>query len=144
MFGQGAIRSHSYLLKEIRAVGNADPSRALANFDQVLWRHVGHVAGPGIRAFWRSWTGGIFAPAPKAGGARCFYRQLSRYFAAFALTSDVAFLTLGGELKRRELLSARLGDILSEIHLLAAALTRTVLTNVRGYATLPARLGSRH
>lgn len=124
VFGQGAIRSHPYLLQEIRAVGDTNKDRALANFDQVLWRHVGHFARNAIRAFWRSWTGGLFAPAPDAGRARRFYRQLSRYSAAFALTSDVAFLTLGGELKRRELLSARLGDILSELYLLAAALKR--------------------
>lgn len=124
VFGQGAIRSHPYLLEEIRAVGDANESRALANFDKVLWRHVGHLARTAVRAFFRSWTGGLFAPAPKAGRAKRFYRQLSRYSAAFALTSDVAFLTLGGELKRRELLSARLGDILSEMYLLASALKR--------------------
>lgn len=124
VFGQGAIRAHPYLLKEIRAVGDEDRGRALATLDDVLWRHVGHFVRTAVRAFWRSWTGGLFAPAPDAGRARRFYRQVSRYSAAFALVSDVAFLTLGGALKRRELLSARLGDILSELYLLTAALKR--------------------
>ena len=124
VFGQGAIRSHPYLLEEIRAVGDADGRRALDTFDGVLWRHVGHLLRTAMRTFARSWTGGMFAPAPDAGRARRFYRQMSRYSAAFAFTSDIAFLTLGGELKRRELLSARLGDILSELYLLAAALKR--------------------
>ncbi|MGF7150033.1 acyl-CoA dehydrogenase [Sphingomonas zeicaulis] len=124
VFGQGAIRSHPYLLREIRAVGDSDQGRALVAFDDALWRHVGHFVRTAVRAFWRNWTGGLLAPAPDAGRARRFYRQMSRYSAAFALVSDIAFLTLGGALKRRELLSARLGDILSELYLLAAALKR--------------------
>ena len=66
----------------------------------------------------------MFAPAPEAGAATGYYRQLSRYSAAFALCSDMALLTLGGALKRKEMLSARLGDILSELYLLSAALKR--------------------
>lgn len=124
VFGQGAIRSHPYLLDEIRAVGDANRELALANFDQVLWKHVGHALKTAIRAFVRNWSGGLFAPAPKAGKATRYYRQMSRYAAAFAFMSDIAFLTLGGELKRRELLSARLGDVLSELYLLSAALKR--------------------
>lgn len=124
VFGQGAIRSHPYLLNEIRAVGNPDHAQALAQFDTVLWKHVGHALKTAIRTFARSWSGGLFAPAPRAGRATRYYRQMSRYAAAFAFISDIAFLTLGGELKRRELLSSRLGDILSELYLLSAALKR--------------------
>jgi acyl-CoA dehydrogenase len=124
VFGQGAIRSHPYLLDEVRALGEPDRALALRDFDAVLWKHVGHALKTAIRSFARTWTAGIFAPAPRAGKATRFYRQMSRYAAAFAFTSDVAFLTLGGELKRRELLSARLGDILSELYLLVGALKR--------------------
>ncbi|WP_454886523.1 acyl-CoA dehydrogenase [Sphingomonas oryzagri] len=124
VFGQGAIRSHPYLLDEVRAIGEEDRALALTEFDAVLWKHVAHALKTAIRAAVRSWTGGAFAPAPEAGRAKRFYRQLSRYSAAFAFCSDIAFLSLGGELKRRELLSARLGDILSELYLLSAALKR--------------------
>ncbi len=125
VFGQGAIRAHPYLLAEIQALGDEDRTRALAAFDKVLWRHVGHFARTAGRALLRGWSGGALAAAPKdAGRAKSFYRQLSRYSAAFALTADAAFLSLGGALKRRELLSARLGDILSDLYLLAAALKR--------------------
>jgi acyl-CoA dehydrogenase len=124
VFGQGAIRSHPYLLDEVRAIGESDRALALGEFDAVLWKHVGHALKTAIRTFSRSWTGGMFAPAPDAGKAKRFYRQMSRYSAAFAFVSDIAFLSLGGELKRRELLSARLGDVLSELYLLAGALKR--------------------
>jgi acyl-CoA dehydrogenase len=123
-FGQGAIRCHPYLLKEMLALEDADRSRGLEAFDAAFWGHVRHSSVNALRAWGRAWTGGLFAPAPAAGAARKFYRQLGRYAAAFALAVDVALLTLGGGLKRREMLSARFGDILSELYLSSAALKR--------------------
>jgi acyl-CoA dehydrogenase len=124
VFGQGAIRAHPYMLSEILAIGDEDRAQGLADFDAVFWKHVAHAIRTGLRAWGRSWTGGAFAPAPDAGRATRFYRQMGRYSAAFALTSDIALLTLGGELKRREMLSGRLGDILSELYFLSGALKR--------------------
>jgi acyl-CoA dehydrogenase len=124
VFGQGAIRAHPFLLEEMNALAEDDRERGLDAFDFVLWKHVGHVFKTLFRAFGRSWTFGLFAPAPDAGDATRFYRKLSRYSAAFALCADMALLTLGGALKRKEMLSARFGDILSELYLLSAALKR--------------------
>jgi acyl-CoA dehydrogenase len=124
VFGQGATRAHPYLLEEINAIGNPDQTQGLADFDKYFWKHVGHAIVNFFRAWGRSWTGGMFASAPEAGAATGYYRQLSRYSTAFALCADMALLTLGGALKRREMLSARFGDILSELYLLSAALKR--------------------
>ncbi|MFZ5717616.1 MAG: acyl-CoA dehydrogenase [Bradyrhizobium sp.] len=124
VFGQGAIRAHPYLLDEMNALADSDRERGLGAFDKAFWKHVGHSFQTLFRAFGRSWTFGVFAPAPDAGDATPFYRQLSRYSAAFALCADMALLTLGGALKRKEMLSARFGDILSELYLLSAALKR--------------------
>ena len=124
VFGQGAIRAHPYLLEEMNALGIPDKEKALDAFDTAFWKHVGHSAANLLRAWGRSWTGGLFAPAPSAGQATRYYRQLSRYSSAFALCADMALLTLGGALKRKEMLSARFGDILSELYLLSAALKR--------------------
>ncbi len=124
IFGQGATRAHPYLLKEINAIGNPDQTKGLEDFDNAFWKHVGHAVTNLFRAWGRSWTGGLFAPAPDAGAATGYYRQLSRYSTAFALCADMALLTLGGALKRKEMLSARFGDILSELYLLSAALKR--------------------
>src|SRR6478752_2638228 len=124
VFGQGAIRAHPYLLEEMNALGEQDRATGLDAFDKALWRHVGHSFTTMFRAWGRSWSGGMFAPAPDAGDATRFYRQLSRYSSAFALCADMALLTLGGALKRKEMLSARFGDILSELYLLSAALKR--------------------
>src|SRR6202165_2344757 len=108
----------------MNALGEEDRAKGLDAFDKAFWEHVGHSVVTLFRAWGRSWSGGMFAPAPEAGEATGFYRQLSRYSSAFALCADMALLTLGGALKRKEMLSARFGDILSELYLLSAALKR--------------------
>lgn len=125
IFGQGAIRAHPYLLQEMNALGDTNKARGLDAFDKTFWVHIVHSFKTLFRAWGRSWSGGVFAPAPdNAGAVTGFYRQLSRYSAAFALCADMALLTLGGKLKRKEMLSARFGDILSELYLLSAVLKR--------------------
>jgi acyl-CoA dehydrogenase len=123
-FGQGAIRCHPYLLKEMQALEEPDKQKGLDAFDKVLWAHVGHSIANMFRAWGRAWTGGLLAPAVDAGAATKFYRQLGRHAAAFALFVDLSLLTLGGALKRKEMISARFGDILSELYLSSAALKR--------------------
>jgi acyl-CoA dehydrogenase len=123
-FGQGAIRSHPYLLKEMTALEDPDRARGLEQFDQAFWGHVRHSFVNAFRAWGRAWTGGIFAPAPDVGEASRLYRRLGRYASAFALAVDMALLTLGGALKRQEMVSARFGDILSELYLMSAVLKR--------------------
>jgi acyl-CoA dehydrogenase len=123
-FGQGATRCHPYLLKEMQALEDADRARGLDAYDQALWAHIAHSLANALRAWGRAWTGGVFGPAADAGAAKSYYRQLSRYSAAFALAVDLALLTLGGALKRNEMVSARFGDILSELYLSSAALKR--------------------
>jgi len=124
VFGQGAIRAHPYLLEEMNALREDDRTKGLDAFDKAFWKHVSHSFATLFRAWGRSWSGGVFVSVPDAGEATRFYRQLSRYASAFALCADMALLTLGGALKRKEMLSARFGDILSELYLLSAALKR--------------------
>ena len=124
VFSQGAIRAHPFMLKEILALGDGDHARGLDQFDAVFWRHAAHTLRTALRAAGRAWTAGAFVAVPEVGAVRRHYRRLGRYASAFALTSDIALLTLGGALKRKELLSARLGDILSEMYFLSAALKR--------------------
>jgi acyl-CoA dehydrogenase len=124
IFGQGAIRSHPYLLKELLALSDGDDAKGLDAFDKVFWAHAGHVFATTWRTFVRGWSGGRIAPAPDDASLPHHWKQLSRYASAFALLSDFALLTLGGALKRKEMISARLGDILSELYLLGAVLKR--------------------
>ncbi|WP_163849699.1 acyl-CoA dehydrogenase [Pseudooceanicola aestuarii] len=122
IFGQGAIRAHPHLLDEMMALQDPDPESSLDKFDAHFWKHVGHSTRTFFRATGRAWSGR--GPAPDAGAARPLYRRLSRWSAAFAITADIAFLTLGGALKRKEMISARLGDVLSELFIISAVLKR--------------------
>lgn len=125
VFGQGAIRAHPYLMREVAALGDSDEQAGEEAFDAVIWQHLGHSAKNAARAIGHAWTGAVFAgKAEQAGLAASCYRRLDRYAAAFLLVSEVALFTLGGALKRKEMLSARLGDILAELYLLSAVLKR--------------------
>jgi len=124
IFGQGAIRCHPYVLKEIAATRESDPAAASRAFDQALWGHASFLVSNVVRSKWLALTGACLAPVPGAPETRRYFRHLTRLSAGFALASDLAMLFLGGDLKRREKISARLGDILSQLYLASATLKR--------------------
>lgn len=124
IFGQGAIRGHPYVLREIAATREPDATKALRDFDAAFFGHLSFVAANKARALWMGLTGARFVSTPGDAHTRRYYQQLTRLSSAFAWASDVAMLVLGGSLKRRERLSARLGDILSLLYLASAALKR--------------------
>ena len=126
IFGQGAIRCHPYVLKEIHAANDIDTGRASLEFDRTLMGHLSFSVGNSLRSLFHGLTGSSLADAPLnvAPEVRHYYQQLSRLSAAFALAADISMLALGGSLKRKEKLSARLGDILSLLYLCSATLKR--------------------
>jgi acyl-CoA dehydrogenase len=125
IFGQGAIRCHPYVLKEMRAAMDSDTSRGLDVFDEALFSHVGFSVSNAARTFLMGITGSHWVGTPDVAPAtRRYYQQLTRFSAAFAFIADVSMLTMGGDLKRKEKLSARLGDILSYMYLCSATLKR--------------------
>lgn len=123
IFGQGAIRCHPYLLKEMRAAADPDAGRGVKEFDRLLGYHTSFVLRNALHAFVFGLTGGRTAKAP-ALSTRRYCRVIRRLSAAFALTTDVVLLTLGGGLKRRERISARLADVLIHLYLGSALLKR--------------------
>jgi acyl-CoA dehydrogenase len=122
IFGQGAIRGHPFVLREIAAVADPDRRAALRAFDPAFFGHLAFVASNKARAFWMGLTGARFVRAPGEAGVRRYYQQLTRLSSAFAYAADVSMFVLGGSLKRRERLSARLGDILSQLYLASCTL----------------------
>jgi acyl-CoA dehydrogenase len=122
IFGQGAIRAHPYVLKEVEAVENPDEQTGLVQFDEALFSHIGFVVTNFARTLWLGITHGRLSASPKRGPCRRYFQRLNWMSAAFALTADVALMTLGGALKRKERLSARLGDILSNLYIASATL----------------------
>jgi acyl-CoA dehydrogenase len=124
IFGQGAIRGHPWVLKEINATRETDAEKALKDFDTAFFGHVAFVLSNFVRALFLGFTKALFSPAPGDAQTKRYYQKLTRFSAGFALIADAAMFVLGGSLKRRERLSARLGDILSQLYLMSAALKR--------------------
>jgi acyl-CoA dehydrogenase len=124
IFGQGAIRCHPYLLKEMEAANLPDPDESLKAFDKALFAHVGSTASNVTRAFLHNLSFGAFARVPRAPRIQGMYSDLHTAAVTFAAVADLVMGTLGGEMKRREGLSARLGDVLSELYLMSCVLKR--------------------
>lgn len=123
IFGQGAIRCHPYVLTEMEAA-YSDHHNALNQFDEALAGHVSFSASNFVRSLWLGLTDGHFSTAPSKDDTQRYYQQLNRYSANIALLSDISMAVLGGSLKRKERLSARLGDVLSQLYLGSATLKR--------------------
>ncbi len=124
IFGQGAIRCHPWVLKEMQAARHPDPETRLREFDHALFSHIGFAISNAVRSLVLGLSGAVIGSAPGDSYTRRYYRKLSRYSANLALVSDVSMLTLGGKLKFKERLSARLGDVLSQLYIASAMLKR--------------------
>ncbi|MEN8264243.1 MAG: acyl-CoA dehydrogenase [Nitrospirota bacterium] len=124
IFGQGAVRCHPFLLREMNAVNSKDRRKGLKEFDSAFFGHAGFIISNAVRSFFLGLTGSYITRVPGSRSARPYYRQINRMSAAFAFASDIAMLLLGGSLKRRERLSARLADVLGHLYLASAVLKR--------------------
>jgi acyl-CoA dehydrogenase len=124
IFGQGAIRGHPFVLKEIKAASDPNPETALIAFDSALFGHMGFTISNAARSLWLGLTGGHGVRVPGAPETKRYYQQMNRFTAAFGLIADISMFVLGGQLKRKEKLSARLGDILSQLYMSSCALKR--------------------
>jgi hypothetical protein len=136
IFGQGATRCHPYVLKELEAAANPDAEEGLKQFDQLLLKHVGFAMGNTFGALFQGLTAGVFNSSPVGGETAKYYKQLSRMSKALALSADISMLMLGGDLKRKEMLSARLGDVLSHLYI-ASTVLKFYEDNGRQVADLP-------
>ena len=118
IFGQGAIRCHPYIQKEMAALQQND----LQQFDKVLFQHIGFFMHNMAASFWLGLTNARFKNVPGKRNTRRYYRQIARLSVGFALLADFALLTLGGTLKRKERLSGLFADALSNLYLCSCVL----------------------
>jgi len=125
IFGQGAIRCHPYVLKEIRAAQEAvkepESKHARMQFDRALFSHMGFITSNMTRSFILGITNSRVDRVSNVP-LRRHYQHFSRFSAAFAYVADMTMLLVGADLKRRESLSARLGDVLSLLYIGSAVL----------------------
>jgi acyl-CoA dehydrogenase len=122
ILGQGAIRCHPYVLREMNAAKLKDKAQSLREFDAALFGHVGYTLSNAARSFVMAATMARLSDAPMDGATRRYYQHINKFSAAFAFATDMAMLTLGGYLKQKEHLSARLGDVLSALYMASMVL----------------------
>ena len=122
IFGQGATRCHPYVLAEMEAATMDDDTAALARFDNLLLGHMGYACRNAFSTLFSALSGSRFNAAPVCGSTAQYYKHMTRISAALAFVTDLSMLIMGGDLKRKEMLSARLGDVLSELYLGSATL----------------------
>ncbi|MEQ8315347.1 MAG: acyl-CoA dehydrogenase [Gammaproteobacteria bacterium] len=122
IFGQGAIRCHPYVLKEMEAARDGDENKALRAFDEALFAHIGMTLSNAVRSLFMGLTGARLVRAPGNKANRRYFQQVQRFSANFALLADATMLMLGGGLKKKEMISARLGDLLSYLYLTSMVL----------------------
>jgi acyl-CoA dehydrogenase len=122
IFGQGAIRCHPYLLEEVELFSSPESNEKLNSLDKILLAHMGYAISNLSRSLLRGLTGGLFIFSPVRGQVAYCYRQITRMSSALALLSDICLLLLGGNLKRKENTSARLGDMLSQLYIASSVL----------------------
>ncbi len=124
VFGQGAIRSHPFVLREMEAAADDNQQRALHNFEALLGEHIRLSMSNAAKTLFMGLTYAALGPAPRGDSTAAYYRRLNRLHAAFAFLADVAMIRLGGGLKRKEKLSGRFADAFSHLYLAAATLKR--------------------
>jgi acyl-CoA dehydrogenase len=122
IFGQGAVRCHPWVLKEMNAARNPDREKGVLEFDAALFGHIGYALSNAARSTVMAMTFARFTRVPVSGPTRRYFQHINRYSASFSFAADVAMLALGGYLKKKETLSARLGDVLSMMYLASMVL----------------------
>ncbi|MGR8933464.1 MAG: acyl-CoA dehydrogenase [Gammaproteobacteria bacterium] len=122
IFGQGAMRCHPYLQREMQAMRTDDTKLAIRQFDTLLCKHIGFVLRNAATCFWLGLSAARFIKVPGNRQSKRYYRQIARLSAGFALLTDFALITVGGHLKRKESLSGCFADVLSNLYLCCCVL----------------------
>ncbi|MFQ5661240.1 MAG: acyl-CoA dehydrogenase [Gammaproteobacteria bacterium] len=117
IFGQGATRCHPYVLREMAMAQKEVTAASVAEFDRLLFAHIGFAYSNAAHAFVHALSGSLFSGVLIDSPLKRYYQHINRLSAAFALVSDAAMITMQSALKRREMISARLGDLLSMLYL---------------------------
>ncbi len=122
IFGQGAIRCHPYVLQEMNAARNKDKEQGLRDFDEALMGHIGFTISNAVRSIVMALSFARFSNTPDIPETKRYFQHINRFSASFAFATDMAMLSLGGYLKKKETLSGRLADVLSSMYLASMVL----------------------
>lgn len=124
IFGQGGVRCHPFVLKEMQALEASSEEAALSQFDQVFFEHMTADLEMAAKSLVLGIVGSRFLPAPDNApvALKTYYQSLTHLSINFFIAADITMALLGGSLKLRESTSARLGDVFSYLYLATTAL----------------------
>lgn len=122
IFGQGSVRAHPWVLKEMEAANEENKRKGLRDFDAAICGHAIMFISNWARSSLGAVSMKAFGQAAVDSKASEHYRKLAHLSARFAVLSDLAMLRYGGALKRFEFYSALLADLFSALYIGSAAL----------------------
>ena len=122
IFGQGSVRCHPWILKEMESTHNPDQEAGLQEFDGAICQHVLMTCGNIGVSLLGSVSASLFCTKPTHSSVKDHYARASHMSAQFGLIADLMMLRFGGVLKRLEFYSGYLGDLLSYLYLASACL----------------------
>jgi acyl-CoA dehydrogenase len=122
IFGQGSLRCHPFLLKEMESLELENDTESREQFSENLWKHMAYTGKHCIKSILHSFTFGMLEGSPNNTKLKKYYKKINKLSRTLAITSDFSLLFLGGDLKRKEYLSSRLGDMLSYLYMASAVL----------------------
>ncbi len=122
IFGQGAVRCHPLIYQEIQTLSMEDKDKALTQFDEFIFKHMGYIMRNKVSSFWLGLTCAKFLKTPGDSHTKSYYQAIERLSAGFAFATDYAIIVLGGSLKRKERISGRFADAISNLYLCSAVL----------------------
>lgn len=117
IFGQGAVRCHPFVFQELESLRTNN----IKNFDRAFFGHIGFALANFTKSLIFLVTDAAFTTTPVTSVPK-YYQHLHRLSANLAFTADFCMGILGSDLKRKEKISARLGDVLSYLYLASAVL----------------------
>jgi len=122
IFGQGAMRCHPHIRAELESLMNPDEVAGKKEFTEHFKKHIRYMLCNGSRTLWYSLSGGLASPGYKDSKFNHYYKRITYMSTAYSYVNDLSLTVLGAGLKRRERLSARLGDIMSYLYMACAVL----------------------
>jgi acyl-CoA dehydrogenase len=122
VFGQGAIRCHPYIGKEIAAAQHNNHDLGTDMLDEAIYAHGAHAVRNGLRSLLLAFAGGMLEDVPFRADLERYYRQIGRFSAVLALLTDTALLSIGGGLKAQQRFSGRMADTLTQLYYASAGI----------------------
>jgi acyl-CoA dehydrogenase len=115
-FGQGLIKCHPYLYQQVQALQQEDTKA----FDKLLFAHIGLVMTAFLKKMAYYLTRGYVAKTQ--GNFKRQKQKLVWVSSDFTFLTNLSLALLGANIKKKESMSARHGDILSWCYLITAVL----------------------